>query len=638
MLKLQNKHIFYLILLVALATRCYQLFAIPFSVDELSALSRLDYSSFSELIEKGVKVDGHPAGVQVFLYYWVKLFGSVEWVVKLPFIFMGIASIGLLYAIGKRWFNESVGLFSSAFLATMQYAIIYSQTARPYSSGLFFILLMVWAWTKLIQGNKPWFSWNTVVYVLAASLATYNHHFSLLAAFIIGITGVFFVSRDNLMKYVGVNTIIILLYVPHLTIFLHQLNTGGIGGWLMKPSADFLIQYIFYLFHFSWWVMGLVSVLFILSFIFRSKKNKNQWLTVSVIWFLIPYVTGLIYSISVDAVLQFSVLIFTFPFLFFILFGRFKRLTPKWNLLLVISILFINTFTLIYVRKHYQVFYNPIDKQSFVDYKKVTEEYQPVLAVINSHKNIANYYQKKYNTDSNYYFYEDVPNSLKELKKHIELNHKEYDYLYLARLSAASPLLVPIIQEYYPRIEIENHYFLGSTYIFSKDSNEQHLISKLSFENELPKGWQVKDINNKILKDTIANTHVYSYSEEFEVSYETPMEALNVCPKDYIDVSVEVTHETPLEEIILCLSLTSGDETTYWGGTNLKDLALEDSTIRKTTMHHSFQLTKQIMKNDSLIVKAFLWNKSKSQFMIDDFTISKRKGNPVVYGLIEKIE
>ncbi len=39
-----------------------------------------------ELIEGGVKVDGHPAGIHVFLYYWTKLFGTNEWIVKLPFI------------------------------------------------------------------------------------------------------------------------------------------------------------------------------------------------------------------------------------------------------------------------------------------------------------------------------------------------------------------------------------------------------------------------------------------------------------------------------------------------------------------------------------------------------------------------
>ena len=70
-MKFTNKTILLLILIVASALRIYNIFSIPFSHDEFSALSRLNFNSFSELIAKGVKIDGHPALVQVFLYYWM---------------------------------------------------------------------------------------------------------------------------------------------------------------------------------------------------------------------------------------------------------------------------------------------------------------------------------------------------------------------------------------------------------------------------------------------------------------------------------------------------------------------------------------------------------------------------------------
>ena len=68
-----NQWILLLILAVSVVLRLFHFSEIPFTHDEFSALSRLDFDSFSALINKGVKIDAHPAGVQVFLYYWTKM-------------------------------------------------------------------------------------------------------------------------------------------------------------------------------------------------------------------------------------------------------------------------------------------------------------------------------------------------------------------------------------------------------------------------------------------------------------------------------------------------------------------------------------------------------------------------------------
>ena len=71
-----KKHIGILIILsIAIILRFYHLFDIPFTHDEFSTLFRTNFSSFSELIEKGVKIDGHPAGLQFFVIQRKKGFG-----------------------------------------------------------------------------------------------------------------------------------------------------------------------------------------------------------------------------------------------------------------------------------------------------------------------------------------------------------------------------------------------------------------------------------------------------------------------------------------------------------------------------------------------------------------------------------
>ena len=55
------------ILIFATLFRTYQLFDIPLMNDELSALHRLQFQHLSELINKGIIPDGHPAFTQIFL-------------------------------------------------------------------------------------------------------------------------------------------------------------------------------------------------------------------------------------------------------------------------------------------------------------------------------------------------------------------------------------------------------------------------------------------------------------------------------------------------------------------------------------------------------------------------------------------
>ena len=105
MFKLTNRTILVLIVVVAAVLRLINYFEIPFTHDEFSALSRLNFDDLTTLIKEGVMSDGHPAGIQVFLFYWVRLFGSDEWIVKLPFTLFGLLSVWLVYAIATRWFN-----------------------------------------------------------------------------------------------------------------------------------------------------------------------------------------------------------------------------------------------------------------------------------------------------------------------------------------------------------------------------------------------------------------------------------------------------------------------------------------------------------------------------------------------------
>src|SRR5689334_7241702 len=148
---------FYLLLLilaVAALLRFHHLGQISFSNDELSALTRARFDSFHELVEKGIKVDGHPALVQTMTWYIIHHFNDDVFTIRFLFAVSGILSVLFVFLLGRKWFGKACSLLSAAGLAVLQFPLLYSQTARPYSIGLMFTLAMAYAWTLLLFDNR----------------------------------------------------------------------------------------------------------------------------------------------------------------------------------------------------------------------------------------------------------------------------------------------------------------------------------------------------------------------------------------------------------------------------------------------------------------------------------------------------
>ncbi|MHC1775553.1 MAG: glycosyltransferase family 39 protein [Lentimicrobium sp.] len=352
-----------IILLVALVLRVSGL-GFSYSNDELSALVRVRFDSFSELVDKGFYVDGHPGGIQVFLFYWVKLFGMGEWAVRLPFAIGGVLAVYFAIRVFTRWFGPTTGLLTGAFMAFLEFPLVYSQIARPYGAGLLFSMMMTWFWTRLLFDEKPKSS-TAVFYAISAAACMYSHYFSFLFALIVGITGLFFLTRKTLPYYIGSGVAAALLFTPHIYITLNHLSIGGVGLWLAKPENNWLLAHIWYIFNESAWIALIAGTVVLASFIngFRSLR-LNRFHLFSMIFFAVPFLTGFFYSRMVNPVLQHSVLIFSFPFLIALLFSFADKLPSRITSIVVLFILFAGTFQTIAGNRYYR-------KQHFGEFRGV---------------------------------------------------------------------------------------------------------------------------------------------------------------------------------------------------------------------------------------------------------------------------
>lgn len=643
MIKLSNFTVLVLIIVVAAALRFFNYADIPFTHDEFSALSRLHYDNFSTLIREGVMPDGHPAGIQVFLYYWVRLFGEDEWIVKLPFTVFGLLSVWLVYKVASKWFNETAGLLSAAFFASIQYTVMYSQIARPYISGLFFSLLMVYYWSNIVQTPGKRFNRNSLLFIISASLCSYNHHFSLLFAFLVGISGLFIVDRKYLIKYLVSALVIFVLYIPHLKIFFHQLSLGGIGGWLATPRNDFFVNYLSYIFNFSF--LSLATILLVILFGIVERKSqafnfKHYLLFFS--WFLIPMLTGFFYSRYVNAVLQFSVLIFSFTYLLFLLFGHMRLQKPLVNLLLVSAIMVANIFSLVHTREHYKLFYQNPNKAILEDFQEVRSTYTRTIFIVNSHPRNTLYYSERLGIDTSGLKWFESFKDEQELKCFLESHAKMHTKLYLGALSSINPLAVPLIREYYPKIEWRRDYLGATTYLFSQRhmQEQEHMIGKLDFESNAPEQWNSLDPGK--YTDSIRFSGNCAYHMDSATKYGPTFsdELDEIAPEenDFIEISVKV--RGPLKgDLLLVASLDSDGENIYWGNTPFDSFVpCGDSLDQWVSVHHVLKLSDIYLKYPNLQFKAYIWNKGGASFFADDLQIKLRTGNPVIYGLNENFK
>ncbi len=637
-----NEVLLFIIILVGFALRFYQFDELPFTWDELSAWNRLHFNHLSDLIDLGIKPDGHPAGVQVFLFYWTFLFGDTEWVVKLPFAVMGLVSVYIFYKIGEIWWNKTTALIATSFLASLQFFVLYSTIARPYISGLFLSLFMVYFWS-LYMYKTPQKKY-LLGFIIFAALSAYNHHFSLLFASIVGLTGLFTIQKKQITEYIISGILIFILYIPHLPIFFHQLSIGGIGGtgnWLSKPSPDFLLQFLYWVFHFSPWVIGMVLFLITIGAIQRSSKikRKENWRKRIILlsWFSLPIIIGYYYSTLVNPVLQYSMLIFSLPYLLLFIFSGFSKLKPFFISTLIIAILAVNISTLIYERQHFYL----IKKQPFNSTAlclKSQENIAPrnIFLIYNTITSYQDYYLEKYELEKSTTY--SIYNK--------NLNHSQFDSLMLSikqnhvLLSGLPESFVAIASKHFPYFINKTNGYTYESYLFSRlnpNNNTNNNFHQLVASSD---SWKPKDhwniSQNRVLQDTLGQKYFqYTSQQEWGFSLKDSLKTLMPYYGGIIDLEADIlTEDYPLHTTWVC-TFSIPNKEDIWRGQASKQHLIK--TAFGYRLYFSIDTRLIIKRNEfeNTTFQTYFWNNKKADYKIKEIRMYIREPNPIKYGLFK---
>ncbi len=618
-----------IILVVGGAMRFIGLDGFSYSGDEVSALIRTDLDSLSAVLKEGVKInDMHPAGVQVFLYYWTKLFGYGEWIVRLPFVLAGIMSIFLSFKIAQRWFNTHTGLITAALLTGLQYFVLFSEIARPYSPGLLFALSTVYFWNKIVLDKKTkvaaylWFA-------LSCLAAMYTHYYCFLFVGIVGITGVLMVHKSKRKALIFTGIGIVLLYLPHFGITSYQLDRGGLHGWLGPPDKYWLFNYLFHLFNESWILIGVLAAFLIIGVYFKIRYPEVKKVhIVGLAWFFIAFLIGFFYSREVSPIIQNSVMIFCAPFLLMVIADLICVSGKKsFRFGMPFLILAVTTSSTAIEKDFFNTTHFGVIEEISLLNIEWRDKYGEVTAIANvSDKKYLDFYKDKKGLDVDYAMYS--INTEEDWNRVYELAYEsENNYLSYAWSTRSNPVLMyEMIRLKFPALVQDNIYENSRVSLFSK--------SGTAFDNTIL-SLEIDPKNSPYLSkpghDFVDHPRhgpcvEITPEQEFFFEFKIPMKDLSLEEGHYITIEFEAYSDEPVDYSCVYeiernqqqLKAPNGDAA--WHGKKMK------------VFHQEYGWTKCVnaRKVDPYLEegdlgKFFFWNHGRSHLFVRNIRVNVKR-------------
>ena len=258
-----------LILLLGAFLRIYQIDKESIWTDEAVSLIEAE-KDFPSLMSYLAKNEGFPFGYPLMLNYWIDLFGNSEFSIRFLSAVFGIASILLMYLLGKEIFNEKAGLISALLMSTAMLQIVYSQEARPFAVFGFLALLSSYFFVKFLKSEKN----NLFLfgYVITIIISFYINSIVL---FLLAFHGMVFLFeyKNKLKKWLFSLLIIIPSIMPMLFFFFQQV-LNHYPSWVKALPKYGFPNYLAQFGNFLFLSPLLLTFLIIIIYLILFKKKK----------------------------------------------------------------------------------------------------------------------------------------------------------------------------------------------------------------------------------------------------------------------------------------------------------------------------------------------------------------------------
>lgn len=620
-----NWYLLFLIIAGALI-RFYNLENLSLSNDELSAINRAMLPNLKELIWNGVHPDAHLIGTHILLFSVIKLFGTNVFIIRLPFALMGVASIYLIFLIGKKWFNELVGLLCATAVCFLEFTLLYSQIARPYIFGFFFVLLFLHGLNYFIFSDKlKWY--HVFIFIVGALGAVLNHYFSFLTVLLAGIFGFALIKKEFFKYYLLSGVIVLLLFLPHLPISLDQISRKGLDSWLEKPDIYYIFKFLFYAFNNSWIVVVTLIFALVVSLFSKSKINASNssihLKAFSIAIFSTVFLIGYLYSIFINPVIQFSVLIFVFPFLLLFIFSFFEYLKPifLWTFTGVFTLVFsISTFA---EKKYYNTnqfgVFKEIAVQSILFNKLIGSNH--IIQTIN----IVNpfyieFYLKKMNSDLKFIDYEFKNDGSGYRKMDSLVSIAKTPFFIHAWTNVYDPYeLHELIKTKY-HCYYEKNYFNSNfrVYYKCKKQNINPLFNSTNTFDKATNEWSGNENTiQKDLGDTLNKICVVDINNSYSPNFNAKVKDVFVNNKKHMVIKADY-YLVENASLNLVIEFLRNGESYDWYGPSIQEYTNQRNEWKEITIVK--KLPKNAQTHDD--IKIYFWNSGNVPVKIDNVSVS----------------
>ena len=293
----------------------------------------------------GRSADFHPPLFYFLIHFWLQL-GRSEWLLRLPAVLFGVATVYLVYLLGKKIAGEKLGLISALFLAVAPYHIYYSQEARMYT-----LLAFLATASMLFLLEKKW-----LAYILATTAMIYTHYagfFLIFAQFVF----IFLWQKKSFGQFLKSLVFAILLFLPWLPQFSKQLGAGSnlvslLPGWRNMANLSLVKALPLTFIKFSLGritildkkIYGLVTIILagfyglIFFQVFKKVSLEKKFL---LNWLLTPILMTIVISIFIPMYQPFRLLFTIIPFYLLLALGVLS-LKEKWQPLAIALVLLIS--------------------------------------------------------------------------------------------------------------------------------------------------------------------------------------------------------------------------------------------------------------------------------------------------------
>lgn len=316
--------------------------------------AQMSVSSIIHLLSEG----NNPPLFEIFLHYWVNIFGISPFAVRLPSLLFSCITVGFIYKFGAHFLNKRVGIYAGIIYIFSNYHVVLASEARVYALLGMLAIISMYVFMLLINGienaDKKSIKTNISVLLITNTLLIYAHYFGF---FILATQFLFVFFNAWLRKKAWLGALmmglaIAILYLPNIMVVLNRaIDSSTNGTWIKSPDGlDSLYNMIRQFTNAPIIAFPVFTICLIALLIWFKNRRKFQTKTgykLVIFWFCFIFFT--MFSISfyvpmfMDRYLMSAAIAFTLVIgiaLDYIV----RHTTFKFIIPLVICILFIATF------------------------------------------------------------------------------------------------------------------------------------------------------------------------------------------------------------------------------------------------------------------------------------------------------